>query len=562
MDFLINLLSGFELGSLLFYLSLTAFFGGLLGKLEIKGVKLGVAGVLFVGLFLSYIKCTYFSGPEVSEGYAEMLHFAKDFGLILFVYSVGIESGPRFFSAFKDEGIKLNLLALGIVLTGVAIAFAIKFIDPTITSDQVVGVLCGAVTNTPSMSSATQALTEAGASSASLEIVGSAYAIAYPFGVLGLILAIILIKVVFRISTEKEEESYEHEVEAAFSTKLESVEITVTNANLFGTKFQTLKKLTEKILVVSRILRNDTFFVPGNEDVIEAGDVLYGVSSSENIEDLRVQIGTVEIGDKRAVEGDLGMEDILVTNRAIAGKSIEQIGVYRRYEARITRVFRAGREILPNRTTKIDLGDTIRVVGKKALLADVRKEIGNSVKQLAKPNTIPIFIGIFLGVVLGSIPIFIPGMSAPAKLGLAGGPLIVAILLGHKGRIGKMDFYMTAGANYMIRDIGITLFLACVGLSSGLKFADAISNHMIWMAYGAAITFIPVFVFGVVARIMKINYLKISGMLAGSMTDPPVLDYANSMAPTQAQGTAYATVYPLTMFMRILTAQILVLVTL
>ena len=573
MDFILNLFSGYGMGTVLVYLCLTAFLGGMIGKIDVKGIKLGIAGVLFVGLFLSHLKGVGSGSPEDLKKYADVLGFMKEFGLILFVYAVGVEVGPRFFSAFKDEGIKLNLLAVGIVLGGVAVAFVIKIIlGDQISSSAITGILCGAVTNTPGLGAAQQALTDVAANASdpymkevaasTISDAGMAYAVAYPFGVLGLILAIILVKVIFRIKTSDEEKAYEDELNASFSTKLESVQIKVTNKNLFGVKMYTLKKLTDKILVVSRICRHDTFFIPGNDDVIEEGDVLYGVSSSENIDDLKVQIGDVEIGDKRAVDGDLGMEDIMVTNRAIAGKTIGQIGVYRRYEARITRVFHSGHEILPNLNTKIELGDTVRVVGKRALLGDVRKEIGNSVKQLAAPNTIPIFIGIFLGVLLGSIPIAVPGLPVPAKLGLAGGPLIVAICLGYKGRIGKMDFYMTQGANFMIREIGITLFLACVGLSSGAHFAETIANGgYVWMAYGAAITFIPVMAIGIIARLMKINYLKISGMLAGSLTDPPVLEYANSLAPTQAQGTAYATVYPLTMFLRILTAQILVFVT-
>lgn len=574
MDFVVNLFSGYGIGTILVYLCITAFLGGMLGKIEVKGIRLGIAGVLFVGLLMGHLKGVGSGTDADLQKYGEILHFMKEFGLILFVYAVGVEVGPRFFSAFKDEGIKLNFLALCIVFGGVATAFVIKFIvGDEISSSAVTGILCGAVTNTPGLGAAQQALNDVAANAAdpavretaasTLGDAGMAYAVAYPFGVLGLIMAIILVKFIFRINTKDEEEDYENELKESFTKKLESVQIKVTNQNLFGAKISTLKKLTENVLVVSRVLRNDTFFVPGNDDTIEQGDVLYGVSSNESIDDLRVQIGVVEIGDKRAVDGELGMEDILVTNRNIAGKTIKQIGIYRRYEARITRVYHSGHEILPTHTTKVELGDTVRVVGKRVLLPEVRKEIGNSVKQLAKPNTIPIFIGIFLGVLLGSIPIAVPGLPVAAKLGLAGGPLIVAICLGYKGRIGKMDFYMTTGANFMIREIGITLFLACVGLSSGTHFATTIAGGgYVWMGYGAAITFIPVFIVGIVARLMKINFLKISGVLAGSMTDPPVLEYANSLAPTQAQGTAYATVYPLTMFLRILTAQILVLVTL
>jgi putative transport protein len=253
---------------------------------------------------------------------------------------------------------------------------------------------------------------------------------------------------------------------------------------------------------------------------------------------------------------------VLVTSRKTAGRTIEQIGIGRRYEANITRIFRAGMEILPTADTMVELGDTVRVVGKRDLLEDIRDELGNSVKELVHPNTLPVFLGIFLGVLLGSIPIAIPGLPVPAKLGMAGGPLLVAIFLGYKGRIGSYDFYMAQGANTMLRELGIILFLACVGLSSGAQFVDTFNRGgYLWMAYGAAITFIPVLVVAVVARFLGTNYLKICGVIAGAMTDPPALEFANGLAPTQAQATAYATVYPLTMLLRILFAQILVLTT-
>jgi putative transport protein len=261
-----------------------------------------------------------------------------------------------------------------------------------------------------------------------------------------------------------------------------------------------------------------------------------------------------------AVQGRMAMINILLTNQKLAGKTIEQIGIYRRYPANVTRIFRSGMKILPTLHTTLELGDTVRVVGKKEILDDVKKELGDSIIDLAKPNLISIFLGIFTGIVLGSIPVFIPGLPAPAKLGLAGGPLLVAILLGYKLRIGKLSFYMTPGANLFMRELGIILFLSCVGLLSGEKFVETIQNGgWRWMLYGTAITFIPIVTVGLIARLMKVNYLKICGFIAGSMTDPPALEFANGLAPVQAQATAYATVYPLTMFLRVLLAQIFVL---
>jgi putative transport protein len=576
MDFIVNLFTGYGIGSVLVYLCITAFVGVAIGRINIGGIKVGIAGVLFTGLLLAHIKGVGAGNEADLTKYDTILSFVKEFGLILFVYSIGIEVGPRFFTAFKDEGLKLNALACSIILIGLGIAFGIKmFLGNGISSSEITGIMCGAVTNTPGLGAAQQALTDvshnaadpamraAAADAVNKGTAGMAYAVAYPFGVLGLIAAILLIRFIFRVKIDEEVDKYNKEMGAAYSNKLESVEITVTNQNLFGSKVSFVKKFVDKELAISRVLRKDTFFVPNDDDELQSGDVIYGVSSSNHIEKLKAQIGTVEIGDKREVSGDLAMCDVLVTNRKIAGKTINQIGINRRYEANITRLFREGREILPTPTTTLELGDTVRIVGKKALLKEVRNEIGNSVKELAKPNTIPIFIGIFLGVLLGSIPIAIPGMPVPAKLGLAGGPLIVAICLGYKGRIGKLDFYMTSGANFMLRELGIILFLACVGLSSGAHFAETVANGgYVWMIYGAAITFIPVMLIAIVGMLMNVNYLKISGILAGSMTDPPVLDYANSLAPVQAQSTAYATVYPLSMFLRILVAQILVLTTL
>ena len=308
-------------------------------------------------------------------------------------------------------------------------------------------------------------------------------------------------------------------------------------------------------------MRNNQFDIIHDEEILQEGDVIFGVSTKDYVPTLEMSVGPVELGMKREVDGSLAMFEVLVTNRKIAGRTIEQIGIYRRYEANITRIFRAGVEILPTLNTTIEMGDTVRVVGKKTLLPEIQKEIGNSLQQLAVPNAVAIFLGIFMGILLGSIPIAIPGLPASAKLGLAGGPLIVALLLGHKGRLFNIDFYMAPGANAIFKELGIILFLGSVGLSSGTNFVETFSNGgYTWMLYGMAITFIPAIIVAVTARLMKFNYLKICGFLSGVTTNPPALEYANSIAPVQAQSTAYATVYPLSMFLRILTAQILILI--
>jgi len=550
MDFLLSLFKGTGIATTILFISLTAFVGVLLGKITIKNVKLGVA-VLFSGLFFAHF------GAKVD---AHVLHFVREFGLILFVYSIGVEVGPRFVNSFRNDGLKLNMLALSVVLLGFITAFAIHMIggvDPAV----VTGIMSGAVTNTPGLGAAQQALIESGKPD-DAAIAGMGYAVAYPFGVIGIILTMLLVRWIFRIKIDKEVNEYNAQI-TKNQQKLEGVEVAVTNPNLFGQKLSYLKNFVDKELVISRIERGGDFFIPTDDSTLEKGDVIYGVSAINHIDNLKIKIGEVTIGQKREITGSLAMFHVLVTNRKLAGKTIEQIGIYRRYEANITRIFRSGMEILPTLDTTVEFGDTVRVVGKRELLPEVRHELGNSVKELAHPNVIPLFMGIFLGVILGSIPIFLPGLPAPAKLGLAGGPLLIAILLGHKGRIGSLDFYMTPGANMMLKELGIILFLCCVGLSSGGQFVETLSKGgSAWLLYGALITFVPIFIVSLVARFMKLNYLKICGVISGAMTDPPALEYANSIAPVYAQASAYATVYPLTMFLRILLAQTLILLTL
>lgn len=551
MDFIFNLFTGSEIPSTILFISLTAFLGILIGKIEIKNIKLGIAGVLFSGLIIAHY------GARAD---AHVLHFVREFGLILFVYAIGIDVGPRFVSNFRSEGLRLNVFALGIVVLGFVIALMFHYfggVEPAV----ITGIMSGAVTNTPGLGAAQQALTEFGKPD-DAAVAGMGYAVAYPFGIIGIILTMILIRAFFRIKISKETEDYNNQLRIN-QQKLEPVEIVVTNPNLFGQKLSYINKVIDKELVISRISRDEKILIARDEEILREGDIIYGVSAVNHIENLKLKMGEVTMGQKREISGDLAMFNVLVTNRKLAGKTIEQIGIFRRYEANITRIFRSGIEILPTRGTTVEFGDTVRVVGKRDLLPEVRNELGNSVKELAHPNTIPIFVGIFLGVILGSIPIFIPGLPAPAKLGMAGGPLLIALLLGHKGRIKNFDFYMTPGANMMIKELGIILFLSCVGLSSGAKFVDTIIHGgYMWVVYGAVITFVPIFIAAVIARLLKYNYLKICGIISGAMTDPPALEFANSLSPVHAQATAYATVYPLTMFLRILLAQTLILITL
>jgi putative transport protein len=551
MEVLKSLFSGAGTATAVLYISLTAFAGVLAGKIRLGNIRLGVAGVLFSGLLIAHLGAR--ANPEV-------LHFIREFGLILFVYAIGLDVGPRFFNTFRNDGLSLNLFALGIVASGFIIAYLFCTwggVSPAV----ITGIMSGAVTNTPGLGAAQQVLTDLGKTH-DASLAGMGYALAYPFGVVGVILSLILIRAIFRIKIDNEVSDYRNQFQT-LRQKLESVEISITNPNLFGQKISYIKEVIDKELVISRIRRNDNYLVATEDLVLEEGDVIIGVSQLKHIKNLKMTMGKVKISEKREISGDLAMFHVLVTNRKYAGKTIQQIGIYRRYEANITRIFRAGTEILPTRGTTVEFGDTVRIVGKRALLSDIRNELGNSVEELAHPNTVPIFAGIFLGVILGSLPIVLPGLPAAAKLGMAGGPLLVAILLGNQRRFRGFDFYMTPGANMMLRELGIILFLSCVGLSSGERFAETfLHGGYMWILYGAVITLVPVMLAATIARLMRYNYLKICGIIAGAMTDPPALEFANSLAPVHAQSTAYATVYPFTMFLRILFAQALILLTL
>ncbi|MDR2498206.1 MAG: putative transporter [Tannerellaceae bacterium] len=553
MSYIQDLFGAASIASSVVYLALTALLGLLLGKIEIKKIKLGVAGVLFSGLLIAHL------GAPIDE---HILHFIRDFGLILFVYSIGLDMGPRFMSSFRKDGITLNLLSVGIVFGGFIIAYLIYYFSD-LSPAVVVGILCGAVTNTPSLGAAQQVVIEQGGKVASAATeTGMAYALAYPFGIIGIILTMLFIRVFFNIKINKEVERY-NEALGGSETKLQSVEITVSNSNLYGKNIAFIKHIMDRELAVSRIFRNGEYILAADDEIIQSGDTIYGVSAENVIENLQYKIGKVVIADKGEIEGPFAAINVLVTKKNIAGKTIEQVGIYRRYPANITRILRSGMKILPTLNTTLELGDSVKIVGKKEVLKDVRRELGDSVKELAQPNIISIFLGILFGVLVGSIPIIIPGLPAPAKLGLAGGPLLIAIVLGHTGRIKNLSFYMTPGANLFMKEMGIILFLSCVGLLSGERFLETILNggwH--WMLYGMLITFLPIMIVGIIGRILRINYLKICGCIAGSMTDPPALEFANGIAPVQAQSTAYATVYPLTMFLRVLLAQIFALITL
>ncbi len=537
--------------STLLFLSIVGMLGILLGKLQIGRLKLGIAGVLFVGLFVGHL------GADINHS---VLHMVKEFGLILFVYTIGIEIGPRFLSSLRNNGMRLNMLAALIVSLGLLSAVAVKYIF-NLDVNVVAGLFSGAVTNTPSLGAVQALITEQfGAKGTELaEVTGMAYAVAYPFGILGILLAMASIKLIFKINVNEETENYKKEQDAT-SGNIDTISIKVTNPNLFGQTLASLTASLNKGFVISRILRDEKYLVPDGNLIIKEGDILIGLCRNTDEKNVELVVGEVTIQKNYEITGDLSMRHILMTNRRLAGKTLARINLSSMFPANVTRVFRGETEIIPSGSTTLEFGDTIRVVGKRDKMDAVANFLGNSLRDLSHPNLVPLFIGIFLGILLGSIPFAIPGLPAPAKLGLAGGPLIIALILGHKGRIGNFDFYMTPSANRFIRELGIVLFLGAVGIGSGKHFVETIVNGgYMWMLYAAIITFLPLITIGILGRLMKINYLSICGYLAGSMTDPPALEFANGISPVQAQATAYATVYPLTMFLRILFAQILVL---
>lgn len=548
MEAILTLFTKQSLPGTLMLICLTAGVGVLISKIKILNVRLGIAGVLFSGLAFAHF------GVQLDE---EILHFVRELGLLMFVFSIGLEIGPRFISSMKINGLKLNMLAALIVVLGIGIAIFCRYafnLDPA----AAVGLLCGSVTNTPSLGAAQQLYTSI-FGKAGGNVMGMSYAIAYPFGILGIILSMLIIRVIFRISVDQSQNDYNANLNST-NKAIESVKVKVTNENIIGKSIADINKLSDDKLVISRIKRNEEFIAATDNFVINSDDMLYGAAESTDFEAVNLLIGAVEINTIEPIEGSLSMKEVIVTNRRIAGKTVSEIGIYRRYPANIMRIFRGDFEYLPNLNSTVEFGDTIRIVGKKAVLDDVAKEFGNSMKDLEHPNVLPIFIGVVLGIIFGSIPIYVPGLSVPAKLGLAGGPLVIAILFGNIGRIGKFDFYVTRSANLMLREIGIIMFLGAVGLLSGHGFIDSIWNGGYWwILYGAAITFIPLMLVGVIAHFLKLNYLSIVGLLAGSMTDPPALEFANSIAPCSAQSIAYATVYPLVMLLRIFTAQLMLL---
>ena len=533
-----------------------------LGKFKVKGISLGTTWILFVGIVLSHF------GFRADEN---LLHFLKEFGLILFVFSIGLQVGPGFFHSFKKGGLTLNMLAICLVLLGVITTYVLHLI----TGESLVtltGVMSGAVTNTPGLGAAQQTfydvtssgsfLSEVGASDISASL-ASGYAVAYPLGVLGVIAVLMIVKAAFRIDLKKEEAQLDGE-EAGIESAVR-VAFQVENPAIFGkTLVEIDKEITNKF-VVSRILRDGAVEVPLASTVINKDDKVLVVTSQASVDVVTMLFGKVidmpkEVWDK--LDTSMSVRKLVITKSSLTGKKLKELKIRSTYGVSITRVSRAGVDLVANPNLTLQLGDVILVVGPDNAIDKVAKPAGNPESTLRLPHLIPIFFGIALGVLLGSIPMKFPGIPQAIKFGLAGGPLIVAILIGYFGPRLKITTYTTTSANMMLRELGISIFLAAVGLGAGENFVSSIVNGGYWwILYGALITIIPTSLIAVIGRLVfKLNFYQICGLLSGSCTNPPVLAFAQNAYGTDYTSVSYATVYPLAMFMRVLVAQVLILI--
>ena len=534
--------------------------GLLLGKWKVKGVSLGSTWILFVGILLSHF------GFRADSS---LLHFLKEFGLILFVFSIGLQVGPGFFHSFKSGGLKLNLLALVLVLAGVVTTYVIHLV----TKEDLVtltGVMSGAVTNTPGLGAAQQTYMDATSGSFVHEVgsaavassMASGYAVAYPIGVLGVILVLMLTKALFRIDLKKEEEQM-HGMETGMDSP-QRLAFAIKNPAVFGKTILEASHAIENKFIISRISRDGVVKVPMASTVLQENDKLLVVTAQSSVEAVTMLFGEQiempkETWDK--LDASMSVRKLTITRTSLTGKKLKELKIRTHYGVSITRVSRSGIDLVANPDLIVQMGDSLLVVGHDSDINQVAKLVGNSRTGLNHPNLIPIFFGIALGVLFGSIPIAIPGIPQAIKFGLAGGPLVIAILLGYFGPKLKITTYTTMSANLMLREIGISIFLAAVGLGAGENFVSSIVNGGYWwILYGALITLIPTALVAILGRVIfKLNFYQICGLVSGSCTNPPVLAFAQNAYGTDYTSVSYATVYPLSMFMRVLVAQVLIL---
>lgn len=550
MDWLINLFTGTSVAQQVVVLSFTAAVGLMVGKIKVKGISLGGAGALFVGILMGHL------GLRIEPN---VLHFMQEFGLILFVYTIGMQVGPGFIDSIRRHGLVLNILAVSIVLMGVIVTLCLYFFTDMHNNVPVlIGMLCGAVTNTPSLGAANSAFVAAGADTS---LTGIGYAVAYPFGVMGIILVMILIRVFFKQNPQKSADDYAAEL-VANRKDIVSCSLSLDNKNLFGVMIEDVPGIRASGVVITRLLRGGNVSMPDGKTELLQGDCLHIVGFPEAVAEMEKIVGSRLAKPITETDSKLETRSILVTNKKVLGQTLGELAL-ERFGVTASRVVRGEFKFTGSLDLRLKFADKILVVGAKESIDAAAKFLGNSLKALEHPEIIPAFVGIFLGIIVGSIPLTIPGMPTPLKLGLAGGPLVIAIILSRVRKIGPLNFFMAASANLMLRELGITLFLTCVGLNAGIKFFDVLLNGdgFYYMGLAALITFIPLMVAGIVGKLVfKVNYLSLCGAIAGSMTDPPALAFANGLSNSEAVNVGYASVYPLTMLLRILSGQVLAIV--
>lgn len=535
-------------------LALVAVVGLFIGNVKFRGVGLGIGGVLFGGIIVGHFVSQ--AGMTLSS---DMLHVIQEFGLILFVYTIGIQVGPGFFASLRVSGLRLNLFAVLIVIIGgLVTAILHKLFD--IPLPVVLGIFSGAVTNTPALGAGQQILRDLGTPMAMVDQMGMSYAMAYPFGICGILFTMWMLRVIFRVNVETEAQQHES-TRTNGGALIRTINIRVENPNLHNLAIKDVPILNGDKVICSRLKREETLKVPSPETVIQLGDLLHLVGQPADLHNAQLVIGQ-EVDTSLSTKGtDLRVARVVVTNENVLGKRIRDLHFKERYDVVISRLNRAGVELVASSDISLQFGDILNLVGSPSAIDAVANVLGNAQQKLQQVQMLPVFIGIGLGVLLGSIPVFVPGFPAALKLGLAGGPLIMALILGRIGSIGKLYWFMPPSANLALRELGIVLFLSVVGLKSGGDFIHTLvdGEGLSWIGYGALITAVPLITVGILARMLaKMNYLTMCGMLAGSMTDPPALAFANNLHPTSgAAALSYATVYPLVMFLRIITPQLL-----
>ena len=554
-----DLFFGYGVAHTIMLLAFVIGVGLYLGRFKVKGISLGSTWILFMGILMGHLG---FSGDLT------ILHFVKEFGLILFVFSIGLQVGPGFFHSFRSGGVKMNLLAVMNILLAVAVTYAISVISGEKLTTMV-GVMSGAVTNTPGLGAAQQTFTDLGVAEGSSilaagqasEGLASAYAVAYPMGVVGVIIVLLLFKAIFKIDHKKELKQLEDADKGAEHAR--RMHVAVENPAIFNKKLYDVLHEFEGDYVVSRVMKGDEVLFPSADMVLHEGDKLLLVTSPGEVDRLRILFGQevpLHVQDWQEKDHTLVTRRVTMTNSKLTGKTIKDLRLRSAYGVSVTRVIRAGVELVARPTLYLQLGDGLICVGTQENIDQVSGIVGNSNAALNKPYLVPIFLGIVVGVIFGSIPFRFPGIPQAIKLGLAGGPLIIAILLGHWGPKYKITTYTTPSANLMIREIGISLFLASVGIGAGADFWSSIVNGGYWwILYGNLITMVPLCITFVLARaVFKLNFYQICGLISGSCTNPPVLAFAQGMYGSDYASVNYATVYPLSMFMRVLVAQLLI----